>query len=853
MALVRVYCGLASADPAARPAPAESPLTVAVVDDAGRLLDVCEISDDPAGYARLAALLVERSSGPTGVAIAADSDDHLVTSLLTAAGRPLVIADDDAADDYAERFADDESVEEMESPAAERRAVGLARALQAGALSAVVLPVPRDLLPYKPVLAAHAALCNGRLSAAVALREVLRELYPAALRAYPDPAEPVSLAVLDALPEPSMLNGGTGGRRESAAASEALITRLAADGLAEADTIDDAITALRVAISETPRRSPANKSLTSAVAETVRQAVAAVRACDAGCEALVGTLSARLTSQPTNARRSTVRRAATPAAPPAAGLHAVRTPTGEQATTRVGRRARPEPAAASSTPASPQPLTTPPVAPAPVHRPPVAPPPLNRPAAVAPPQQPAAQTPPARPAPVAPAAASVDLPAASSRPAPPPPAPLPLTPPMSPAALSAPTPLPIRSSAPPARPSPRAPELPAARTEIQGPRPPEIAVDLGRPVETPPNRPISAPPPPPPGITPIAPTVPGQRTTAPVDAGEPFRATLTTAAINSARAERRPTPIVPRPNTRTEQPPAPAGGGFAATDLTVPVPTPRPAPDAPPGSRANWPLIGSDDDRATVPGGRQPGVNDRPYGYSELDRQNVPAAAESGRVTPPWQADDLPQEPPSLRLVEPPPLADRALREDFTPAALGPSALDTPSLRLVDNDGGARSPRSRRAVERSAVPVAEEGDGDLLIFAQTRSAWFVGHPEQEPELAWSSSPVDSGWRAAEQAARPAVGAETTSGLPRRVPNANLVPGSPLREERPLRIVRDAENIAAHTSSYFRGWRRGQEIGGYAVGGRPGREAGGGWDFSRDTVNHDDTDGYGYRSPAAYRS
>ncbi|WP_455430709.1 hypothetical protein [Phytohabitans flavus] len=253
MALVRVYCGLASADPTAQAASAESRLTVAVVDDAGRLLDVCEVSDDPAGYAQLGALLVERSSGPTGVAIAADSDDHLVTSLLTAAGRPLAIADDDAADDYAERFADDESLEEMESPAAERRAVGLARALQAGALSAVALPVPRDLLTYKPVLAAHAALCNGRLSAAVALREVLRELYPAALRAYPDPAEPLSLAVLDALPEPSLLNGTASGRgRESTSATDAVIKQLADEGIADADTVADKITALRVAIAESP-------------------------------------------------------------------------------------------------------------------------------------------------------------------------------------------------------------------------------------------------------------------------------------------------------------------------------------------------------------------------------------------------------------------------------------------------------------------------------------------------------------------------------------------------------------------------------------------------------------------------
>ncbi|GAB3851231.1 hypothetical protein GCM10029963_38710 [Micromonospora andamanensis] len=142
VALVRVYCGLTSADPADRPVSTGSALTSAVVDDAGRLLHVCEIGDDPTGYARLVTLLVERSGGPSGAAIAADSDDHTITSLLSAAGRPLAIADDDSVDDFAERFADDDSLEEMQSPPAVRRAIGLARALQAGALSAVTLPAP---------------------------------------------------------------------------------------------------------------------------------------------------------------------------------------------------------------------------------------------------------------------------------------------------------------------------------------------------------------------------------------------------------------------------------------------------------------------------------------------------------------------------------------------------------------------------------------------------------------------------------------------------------------------------------------------------------------------------------------
>jgi len=75
----------------------------------------------------------------------------------------------------------------------------------------------------------------------------------------------------------------------------------------------------------------------------------------------------------------------------------------------------------------------------------------------------------------------------------------------------------------------------------------------------------------------------------------------------------------------------------------------------------------------------------------------------------------------------------------------------------------------------------------------------------------------------------AAGADTMAGLPRRVPQANLVPGSAQPPPRQLRIVRDAQSIAAHTEGYFRGWRRGQEIGGFAVGQRD-RAA---WEFNRD--------------------
>lgn len=807
MALVRVYCGLTSADSAARPASTGPTLTSAVVDDAGRLLHVHEISDDPAGYAQLIALLVERSGGPSGAAIASDSDDHTVTSLLSAAGRPLAIADDDSVDDFAERFADDDSLEEMQSPPVERRAVGLARALQAGALSAVTLPAPRDLAGYKQVLSAHAALAGGRHSAAVSLREVLRELYPAALRAYPDPAKPISLAVLDALPEPGMLDGAVAGDRDAAVAADAIAAHLAAEGVAGADEINDTVIALQVAISETPRRAAVNRALTSAVAETVRQAVAAVQAYDAGCTALVSALSARVTTPaPVPGRRAAARRGQPLGeftgdftGGSGSGLR-VQAPDPEPVPFG-GRRSWPEPVSGGTLPMPPRPLGPPPVAPTPVAPSPTA------------------------PAPVAPAAA------------------------ISPSV-----------PAPPTRAEPAS--QPAARR-----------------LDTPTNRPVSAPPPPPPGITPIAPSQRGSMP--PAEAGEPFRPTLTTAAINSARAERQRTVIPPRPKTNGESPSR--TGGFGATDLSVPVPAPRPDEEsAPPGSRANWPLVNNAGELSDSSAN-----NPVAYSYGEQAGRNIdaptdPGSSQDGRVTPPWLADDLPPEPPMLRLVEPPPLADRALRDGLSPPT--DPHLEMAPLRLMDRQEAARNsgaatlperppmehrpppmerrppPAERRpppmehrpppAERRPPPPVADESDGDLLIFAAAKSAWFVGQTD-ESDVDWSTT-ADTGWEAAEQAARPAVGDETTAGLPKRVPQANLVPGSPLREERQLRIVRDAASLAENTTGYFRGWRRGQEIGGFAVGGRPGRESAGGWDFSRDHGDRDDDRDYEYRS-AGYRS
>ena len=162
MTLVRVYCGLASPDGSALAPEAQSWLTVSIVDDAGRLLDMCEITDDPGGYAELCALFSQRGDGPASVAVATAGNDRAVTPLLTAAGRYVAFAPPGTADDYAERFADDGSPDEIRSGPAERRAIGLARALQAGVLSAIPQATPPEMISLKPLLTAHAAIVAGR-------------------------------------------------------------------------------------------------------------------------------------------------------------------------------------------------------------------------------------------------------------------------------------------------------------------------------------------------------------------------------------------------------------------------------------------------------------------------------------------------------------------------------------------------------------------------------------------------------------------------------------------------------------------------------------------------------------------
>ena len=151
-------------------------------------------------------------------------------------------------------------------------------------------------------------------------------------------------------------------------------------------------------------------------------------------------------------------------------------------------------------------------------------------------------------------------------------------------------------------------------------------------------------------------------------------------------------------------------------------------------------------------------------------------------------------------------------------------------------------------------PMEEQGEEFLPIFSSVGSDWFrrpeseqfqqsAPEPEPEPRFAapveeaetaqhaaitdkpalpqrtpgqsgagasWSS-PADSGWQAAQAAAQPVQSGTTASGLPRRVPKANLVPGTASPEPAATSPAPQIspERLRSRLSSFQQGVRQGR--------------------------------------------
>jgi signal transduction histidine kinase len=158
------------------------------------------------------------------------------------------------------------------------------------------------------------------------------------------------------------------------------------------------------------------------------------------------------------------------------------------------------------------------------------------------------------------------------------------------------------------------------------------------------------------------------------------------------------------------------------------------------------------------------------------------------------------------------------------PAPASPASGDlTVPARSEASELPFRIPQSQAAKREVVVPpaVSTAEEHRLPIFESVESDWFrrgrhgAGRTGQAAAVVstggWSS-PADEGWRAAEAASTPTSGGITLSGLPKRVPRANLVPGTVgLDTPAPAAPVtaRSAAQARERLASFQRGVREGR--------------------------------------------
>jgi signal transduction histidine kinase len=192
--------------------------------------------------------------------------------------------------------------------------------------------------------------------------------------------------------------------------------------------------------------------------------------------------------------------------------------------------------------------------------------------------------------------------------------------------------------------------------------------------------------------------------------------------------------------------------------------------------------------------------------------------AESDRFSAPPTARPRPLGPPSV-VGQQGFGAHQSPAGSFGLAGSGPADLGSPSGVVV--------PTAEHVATENRLPIFEavESDwfrrgrvgvgagggrgGSTALGAGPGSDRWPTLPVPEPEATWRSSAADEGWEAAAAASSPSTGGTTDAGLPKRVPQANLVPGAAPPETVEPVPARSAAATRDRFASFQRGIREGR--------------------------------------------
>ncbi|MEU2248591.1 nitrate- and nitrite sensing domain-containing protein [Streptomyces sp. NPDC019224] len=211
---------------------------------------------------------------------------------------------------------------------------------------------------------------------------------------------------------------------------------------------------------------------------------------------------------------------------------------------------------------------------------------------------------------------------------------------------------------------------------------------------------------------------------------------------------------------------------------------------------------------------------------------------------------------------------DVASTSQFARPDFGAPQQPAPSQRDSQDFGAPRPPLAAPAPEapyRPALPQQSQpealppasgpGDGRTPLYDTLETNWFrgpqQGAPQQPPAAptpgfpqqngqkpaapapqrglgdtgatsAWRASPNDEIVRQAERVKKPAAGGITTSGLPRRVPRANLVPGAAQQQNHQSgpQVSRAPDDVRGRLTNLRRGIQQGRQAGSGQTGSFP---------------------------------
>ncbi|MFF7973634.1 nitrate- and nitrite sensing domain-containing protein [Streptomyces sp. NPDC007905] len=156
----------------------------------------------------------------------------------------------------------------------------------------------------------------------------------------------------------------------------------------------------------------------------------------------------------------------------------------------------------------------------------------------------------------------------------------------------------------------------------------------------------------------------------------------------------------------------------------------------------------------------------------------------------------------------------------------------------------AQQQRPVRQEPEALPPATGPGDGRTPLYDTLETNWFHGQQERQPDNtpapapqqaptpgpqrsasatgSWRTSPNDELVRQAERVRQPAAGGVTTSGLPRRVPRANLVPGTAQQQQHQSgpQVSRAPDDVRGRLTNLRRGIAQGRQAGSGQTGSFP---------------------------------